>query len=395
MVRDPNESSAKLRRDLGGVARWAHQWKMSFNPDPSKQAVEVHFYRKINPLDTPPVYFNNLAVASCKTHKHLGLLLDKSLNFDRYVEEMILRANKGIGLITRLCRYLPRNSLLTIYKALIRPHLDYGDVVYDYPGNASFMQKLESVKYNASLAITVCFRSTSRDKLYSELGLESLANRRFYRRLIAFYKIVNKKAPQYLIDYLPSQDLASINLRKIPAIYPLDARAERYRNSFFPYCISQWNKLDSRIRNLTSIATFKRAILGFIRPNPTTYFKTNKLSDFVFLTRIRVGFSHLRQHKFRHGFLDIVDRICSCLTNAVGNTEHYLLPCSNFTNQGTILLDDLQNLGINYGPLDSSTLSRMLLFGNPKFSDNANSGIIYAVIKFIESTNRFSGSIYD
>ena len=261
MVRDPNESSAKLGRDLGRVARWAHQWNISFNPDPSKQAVEVHFSRKINPVDTPPVYFNNLAVASCETHKHSGLLLDKRLAFDRHVEEMILRANKGVGLITRLRRYLPRNSLLTIYKALIRPHLDYGDVVYDYPGNASFMQKLESVQYNASLAITGCFRGTSRDKLYSELGLESLADRRFYRRLIAFYKIVNKKAPQYLIDYLPTQDLASINLRKIPAIYPLDARTERYRNYFFSYCISQWNNLNSRIKNLPSIATFKRVIL--------------------------------------------------------------------------------------------------------------------------------------
>ena len=50
---------------------------MSFNPDPSKQAVEVHFSRKINPADTPPVYFNNFAVASCGTHIHLGLLLDK------------------------------------------------------------------------------------------------------------------------------------------------------------------------------------------------------------------------------------------------------------------------------------------------------------------------------
>ena len=238
LIRDTNKSSAKLGRDLGRVARWAHQWKMSFNPDPSKQAVEVHFSRKINPLDTPPVYFNNLAVASCETHKHLGLLLDKRLAFDRHVEEMILRANKGVGLITRLRRYLPRNSLLTIYKALIRPHLDYGDVVYDYPGNASFMQKLESVQYNASLAITGCFRGTSRDKLYSELGLESLADRRFYRRLIAFYKIVNKKAPQYLIDYLPTQDLASISLRKRPAIYPL----ERYSN-FLSYCILTMEQL--------------------------------------------------------------------------------------------------------------------------------------------------------
>ena len=50
---------------------------------------------------------------------------------------------------------------------------------------------------------------------------------------------------------------------------------------------------------------------------------------------------------------------------------------------------------MNYGPLDSFTLSRMLLLGNPKFPDNVNSGIIYSVNKFIESTNHFSGSIYD
>ena len=87
LVHDPNESSAKLGRALGRVARWVHQWKMSFNPDPSKQAVEVHFSRKINPVDTLPVYFNNLAVATCETHKHLGLLLDKRLAFDRHEEK--------------------------------------------------------------------------------------------------------------------------------------------------------------------------------------------------------------------------------------------------------------------------------------------------------------------
>ena len=165
--------------DLGRVAWWAFQWKMSFNTNPSKQAVEVHFSPKINPVDTLPVNFNNLSEPSCETHKHLGLLLDKRLAFDRHLKEKILRANKGIGLITRLRRYLPRNSLLTIYKAFIRPYLDYGDVVYDYPGNASFMQKLESVQYNAYLSITGCFQGTSRDKLYSDLDLESLADRRF------------------------------------------------------------------------------------------------------------------------------------------------------------------------------------------------------------------------
>ena len=57
--------------------------------------MEVHFFRKINHLDTPPVYFNNLTVASCETHKHLGLLLDKRLAFDRYAEEMILWAKNA------------------------------------------------------------------------------------------------------------------------------------------------------------------------------------------------------------------------------------------------------------------------------------------------------------
>ena len=93
--------------------------------------------------------------------------------------------------------------------------------------------------------------------------------------------------------------------------------------------------------------------------------------------------------------MGIVDSICSCPTNAVENTEHYLLHCSNFAKKRTVLFNDLRDIRINYGPLNSSTLPWMFLFGNSKFSDNVNSGIIYAVIKSIESTNGFSGSIYD
>ena len=111
---------------------------------------------------------------------------------------------------------------------------------------------------------------------------------------------------------------------------------------FFPCCISQQNILDSHIRNLSSSATFKRAILKFISPVPTPMFKINRLSGDFFLTRLRVGLSHLREHKFSHGFLDIVEPICSYPTNAVENTEHYLLRCSNFANQRNVLLfDDL------------------------------------------------------
>ena len=83
---------------------------------------------------------------------------------------------KGIGLLRKLRSILPRTSLLTIYKSFIRPHLDYGDVVYDQPSNDALSNKLETVRYNAALAIMRAVKGTSRKKLYQELGLYLLSD---------------------------------------------------------------------------------------------------------------------------------------------------------------------------------------------------------------------------
>ena len=72
---------------------------------------------------------------------------------------------------------LPCSSRLTIYKSFVRPHLDYGDVIYDQSNNSRLSDKIESVQYNAALAINGAIRGTSKEKLYQELGLESLKDR--------------------------------------------------------------------------------------------------------------------------------------------------------------------------------------------------------------------------
>ena len=82
-----------------------------------------------------------------------------------------IKTVKGISLIKNLNVTLPRSSLLTIYKSFTRPHLDYGDVIYDQPNNDKLSEKIESIQYNATLAITGAIRGTSREKLYQELGL--------------------------------------------------------------------------------------------------------------------------------------------------------------------------------------------------------------------------------
>ena len=91
---------------------------------------------------------------------------------------------------------LPRSALITIYKVFVRPHLDYGDILYDQAYNMSIHHKLESIQYNACLAITGAIRGTSKEKLYQKLGLESLQLRHWYIKLGMFYKIYKNESPQ-------------------------------------------------------------------------------------------------------------------------------------------------------------------------------------------------------
>ena len=111
------------------------------------------------------------------SQKHLGLLLDEKLNFSEHINGKLKKVTKSINLLRRLNLTLPRSSLLIIFKSFIRTHLDYGDIVYDQPNNSSLSEKIESLQYNVALAITGAIKGSSKEKLYQELGFESLKDR--------------------------------------------------------------------------------------------------------------------------------------------------------------------------------------------------------------------------
>ena len=131
VIRNKHLSVQNLNEDLNKINHWAFQWKMSFNPDPSKQAQEVIFSRKLQKSVYPPLHFNNIAVTQSTTQKHLGMLLDVKLNFQGHLKNIYSKVNKTTGLLCKLHNTLPRLPLLTIYKSFIRPHLDYVDIVHD------------------------------------------------------------------------------------------------------------------------------------------------------------------------------------------------------------------------------------------------------------------------
>ena len=172
MVHDVTQYTNELNDDLEKISNWAYQWKMSFNPDKSKQAQEVIFSHKTQRVIHPPAIFNNMPVVRSSCQKHLGIYLDEKLNFSNHIKEKISKAIKGVGILRKLYNVLPRNSLITIYKSFIQPHLDYGVITFEQPENESFCPKIESVQYNAAPAIIRAIEGTSREKLYKELGLE-------------------------------------------------------------------------------------------------------------------------------------------------------------------------------------------------------------------------------
>ena len=73
--------------------------------------------------------------------KHLGIILDPKLTFENYLKMLTTKIRETIELLRKLQNLLPRIALTTIYKAFVRPHLDYGDILYNQAFNLSFHQK--------------------------------------------------------------------------------------------------------------------------------------------------------------------------------------------------------------------------------------------------------------
>ena len=113
---------------------------MDFSPDPKKQTIEVCFSRKIVSNNPSPLSFNQSQVKISESHKHLGLILDTKLKFNEHLEDKINKCNIIIGSIKKLSLILPTAGLLTIYKAFVRSHPDYADIIYDKPDHESFKE---------------------------------------------------------------------------------------------------------------------------------------------------------------------------------------------------------------------------------------------------------------
>ena len=256
----------------------------------------------------------------------------------------------------------------------------------------SFHQKLESIQYNACLAITGTIRGTLKEKLYQEIGLESLQLRRLYRKLGMFYKIYKSKSPQYLFKLIPEKASSYVtrNAENIPLF---NIKHNFYKNSFFPSSIIEWNNLDPKLCNSENFGNFKNNILKFIRPKPNSFFNCCSLKGIRLITRLRLELSHLREHKFKYNFQNCLNPLCSC-GSSIESTSHFLRHCPIFHDKRHTLLSTLNNIDPKILESNDFYLTQTLLFGSTSVDSETNTLVLNATIDYTLSTERFEEPLF-
>ncbi len=395
-------SSKTLNDDLTTITKWAHQWKMIFNPDINKQAVEVVFSSRNIPTIFDDLSFHGIPVKKVGETKHLGLILHNKLLFESHLDKKIKKAKQGVGLMKQIYPYVPRFTLEIVYKMHIRAHLDYCDIIFHIPyrNNIAFlsepndeslhilMQRVESVQYDAALSATGAWKGSPRQELYDNLGWESLNLRRELRRLCMFHEIITTEKPKYLFDIIKDHK-PNPRLRGTDALRPFPSRTDKYKHSFFPSTTERWNNLDAPSKAILPKPAFKHELLKRIRPKRKEMFGINDRDGQKWLTQLRVRLSPLHAHKFHHNFGDTITPMC-LIHDGIEDSIHFLLHCRIFA---TIRNDLLHNVSLllnqNLNNLNDNALLNILLYGSTNLTKDINKQILSHTISFIRRSNRF------
>ena len=201
------------------------------------------------------------------------------------------------------------------------------------------------------------------------------------------YKVKTSDLPLYLSKYILKGNHSYNTRLKDRGLKTYHCRTDVFKYSFFPYTISEWNRLGLRIHKANSLLSFKNALLKFGRPIPNSYFNIHTSVGLKLLTRLRVGLSHLNKHKFKHNFLNRINPLCSC-SFEVESTTHFFLYRLCFSSIRKSLYDVLISIGKKFIDFSDSRKVELLLYGSLDLCFTQNLSIINASINYIINASR-------
>ena len=126
------------------------------------------------------------------------------------------------------------------------------------------------------------------------------------RRLCLFYKVLSSKIPKVVYDSVPSIKTPSDTLIHLLFFVP---GLSTLKIPFF--LVFKSNNLSPKIFNSASYLIFRNTLANFFRPSDNKIFNMDNQVGIQLLNRLRLDFSYLRKHKFRHNFEETINHICS------------------------------------------------------------------------------------
>ena len=245
---DIENSKINMQRDLIELATWCRSNKLSLNIKKTK-CMLFGSRERLKHTRCPRLYINNVCLDIVHQYKYLGVILDSHLTFYKHLNNIIKITAYKINLLAKMRQYLTEFASLTIYKTMILPYFDYGDILFSN-STKKLLDKLDRLQIRA---LKLCLRldgNAPDNVLLNSAGIAKLNIRREAHLLNYMYK---KKECIELLD------IKNVNTRArtAPLFKTIIPGCEKYKHSVLYKGTISWNSLPAIIRNIDSYDSFK------------------------------------------------------------------------------------------------------------------------------------------
>ena len=247
--------NSTLQTDINLLVEWSETWKLYFNGTKCK----VLHIGKNNPGTqyNMKIDVNTTDITKCEEEKDLGVIFDKDLSFDRHITTVINKANIMIGIIRRTFTFLDKDMFLKLYKSLVRPILEYGNVVW-YPKLKRQSAQIERVQRRATKLIYEIKECSYQERL-RYLKIPSLKSRRVRGDLIQTFKIYNNMDDLDKLTFFEPNPV-EITRNSLDKIFIQHCNNNTRKFVFSQRAAPLWNKLTPNIKRAQNTNTFKNLI---------------------------------------------------------------------------------------------------------------------------------------
>jgi len=249
---DLASNNKSLQNDIFKLQEWSDKWNLYFNVT----KCNVMHIGKRNPEYEYEMKVSNgeQKINVCESEKDLGVTFDRQFSFDPHIQRVVGKANQMLGIIKRAFTFLDKETFIKLYKAFVRPHLEYANVIW-CPFLKRQSKLIESVQRRATKILRECQQMSYSERLHY-LNLHSLKGRRIRGDLIQTYKIFNN-VDDVDVNALFSLSHNDFTRNSEGKIFIKHCFSNKRKYSFSFRVAANWNSLSSNVKFAQSTNHFK------------------------------------------------------------------------------------------------------------------------------------------